>query len=506
MNFLILFVLGFLTLSGCERAETPAQIPVTSAQIPPAPVEREDQNVEAPVRIKYLEGEQPQPDTVVAELATYTVTVAEFERAANLGRLFGPGVATGAFDPVPLDRLAIPTVQFTTTRAILARKAILAEVTRREIVITEEELKALYRTREDFEGLKFLLDEPGFPANLKPLDIDLEDFWNIGREHIARERLADAIVADLSDEDVWNAYQFEQSTARVAAVEVSNVPTSAEIDDFVAKNEERIATFFAENERRFRTPQRVVVDVLNGDMESLKRAQKMLEEGATPQAAALETRLELRSNVRMVRQENSRAFAAEDGAVGIEKRASPYLWKVVGREQSASTELTRPLKREIAAELLRTESLTPTAKKNLETARKILLTLKDEEAAIARATESVGATGMKLVILPPFQNSPAGSVPVFGLAPELLAAAFKLKAGKTSKPFLSRERGFVIHVLSRHEADPKLFEAEKDAIRKRVEDELRPSAVDHYIQSVFGATQLNLHPLGVKFGIIQKDP
>lgn len=506
MNFLILFVLGFFALNGCERAAlTNAPEPPTT-QIAAAPVEHKDQEVKTSVRIKYLEGEQPTAETIVAELADYTVTVAEFEQAANLGRLFGPDVSEGKFEPVPPDRLAVPTVQFTTTRAILARKAILAEAKRREIVITEEDLKTLYRTREEFAGLKFVLEEPNFPANLEPLNISLDDFWNVGREHIARQRLADAIVSDLSEKDIWEAYQFEQSTARVAAVEVSNVPSSAEIDAFVAQHEDRITTFFNENERRFRNPQRVVVDTLSGDLETLERAQKMLESGATTQAVALETRLELRSNVRMVRQENSRAFAAETGAVGLEKRSSPYLWKVVRREESQASELTRPLKREIAAELLRTESLTPGAKARLEAARKVLLKLKDTEESITKATESLRAADLKLVVLPPFQKSPAGSVPVFGLAPELLETAFKLKAGKTSKPFLSRERGFVIHVLSRHQADRKLFEAEKETIRKRVEDELRPSAVDHYIQSVFGATQLNLHPLGVKFGIIQKDP
>jgi len=508
MNLITLLTPGLLVFlcalcTGCDR--TSPSIPI-DAQADQA----EDVLIEEVIKpdkptIKHLEGEAPGPDTVIAELGDVSVSVLDFERAANLGRLFGPEARDGKFGAVPPERLAIPTVQFTTVRAVLARKAILAEVTRRGISIDDKELRELYKSRPEYAGLAFLMKAEDLESALQELDISVDEFWSIGREQIARERLADALIGDLSETDIWQAYAFENTRVRVAAVTMSNVPTPQEIDAFVENETEAIEAFFHENERRFRNPQRIVIDMLSGDVSKLERALPALA-AKSPEAVALEYELQLRSGVRMSRQENPKAFRAEPGESGIEVRGSPYIWRVSGREESTPSELNRPVSREIAAELLRTGSITPSAKQKLEKGQKLLRRLKDTEDSIVSTKSKLSELGLELHVLAPFTKSPAGNVPVFGLAPEFLEESFRLKVGGTSKPFLSRDRAFVVHVLQKEMPDKKIFEANKIEIRKAVEDELRPSAVDRFVQGFLGSSQLNLHPLGVKFGIIQKEP
>lgn len=506
--FLIATFIALAAMVSSCKEDTPSQ-PAEPAE--PAPkIAEPPKEVEQPKpNIKHLEGEPPGPETKIAQLGEFSVNVAEFENAARIGALFGPRASQGDYQPVPPEQLAIPTVQFTTVRSVLASKVISKEAKSRNLEVSKDEITKLYNSKPEFAGLAFLIkntseDKP-LEGELAKLGIEPEDFWAIGEEVLLREKLADALVSEITEEDVWQAWSFDNTRSQIAALMLSNTPSTDEIDVFVEKKSKEIEEFFKENERRFRPPERVILDILNGPADKLQAAEADLATQSAD-AVALKHNLTLRSGIRMGRRENSEAFRAEIGDHGYKSGSSPYLWKVVDREKTGEAELTRPLKREIAAEILRTQDLTPDVKKRLKAGQRLMKKLKDDEDTIIKLKSELAAKGLELHLVEPMVKSPSGSMPVFGLAPEVVEKAFELKEGRTSQPFVSRERGFVIHVLKRYAPDKEVFDSEKKELIERYKKELRPVVVDRYVQGMLGTSQLNLHPLGVKFGIVQKDP
>ena len=508
--FLIATFIALAAMVSSCKEDTPSQ-PAEPVEPAPKSAEPAPKEVERPKpSIKHLEGEPPGPETKIAELGEFSVNVAEFEKAARVGALFGPRASQGDYQPVPPEQLAIPTVQFTTVRSVLASKVISKEAKSRNLEVSKDEITKLYNSKPEFAGLAFLIkntseDKP-LEGELAKLGIEPEDFWAIGEEVLFREKLADALVSEITEDDVWQAWSFDHTRSQIAALMLSNTPSTDEIDTFVEKETQRIEAFFKENERRFRPPERVILDILNGPADKLQAAEADLATQSADAVALKHNNLTLRSGIRMGRRENSEAFRAEIGAHGYKSGSSPYLWKVVDREKTGEAELTRPLKREIAAEILRTQDLTPDVKKRLKAGQRLMKKLKDDEDTIIKLKSELAAKGLELHLIEPMVKSPSGSMPVFGLAPEVVEKAFELKEGRTSQPFISRERGFVIHVLKRHTPDREVFDSQKKELIQKYKDELRPVVVDRYVQGMLGTSQLNLHPLGVKFGILQKDP
>ena len=170
---LIIYIL-LLSLAACSR-KTPDVPAEQDSNTNGAPlVASADVGSEAvpALPIRYLEGPMPTEETEVGKVGSFLVTLGDFERAVRLGSLFAPGAANGDFPEVPLERLATPTVQFTTTHAVLSRQVVQAEMLRRNINLSDKEVTALYRAEPQYRGVVWLLDHPErFDVILKSLQL-----------------------------------------------------------------------------------------------------------------------------------------------------------------------------------------------------------------------------------------------------------------------------------------------------------------------------------------------
>ncbi len=512
---LTIFILLF-TLAACSRktVETPPEQDTTTASAPAETATDMGADTGPVLPIRYLEGPMPTEETEIGKVGEFRVTLGDFERAVRLGSLFAPGAENGEYPAVPLERLATPTVQFTTTHAVLSRQVVQDEIARRNIQISDKDVIALYRSEPQYRGFVWLLDHPErFDVILKSIHLTNDDFFGVGRDEIARSRLTDLLVQEIDDTELWEAWSFEHNTVTLAVVALDNVPSSQEIDTFVEKNPDEIQKFFDANPNRFRQPMRVIMDVLaatDGSKDKLEDARKLLVDGKDVLEIALETGLEAKHNVHMIRQESGKAFMSQPGDVGVQFGGprGAYAWRVIGFEQSDAVELNRGLSREIAAEIMRASSPIPSVAAKLKKARRLLAKMgkKPDEAKIEKARKAISKLGLDMKILRDFDYNPNGAIPEYGLAPEVLVEAFKLKPSHpTTKLILSRERVFVAHLLARQEPDRDKFLADKDIWAGQYRDRIRQTVVDRFVQRKIGNPAINLRPLGIKFGILKKE-
>lgn len=510
-----IFILATALFCACESPkEAPAPQTHTAENATPTATQTTVTSPAKPPRIDFIEGPQPGPDDVLGTFNGFDVTVGDFERAVHLGSLFAPNADKGEFPLVAPEKLAAPSVQFSTAHAVLSRKVVANEIARRKIEITRKEIEELYHTDPQYKGFAWLLDHPEErPKVLEKLHLSEDDFYSVGQDGIARQKLSAQLIDEISDEEIWNAWAFEHNTVSIAAVAAPNIPTSNEIDEFVEKYPDKIKTFFEANAKRFRQPRRVIVDAVvanNQGHDKLLDAMKQLQDGKEVMEIALATGLEAQHSVRMIRQENNKAFQGQVGDVGLETSGprGTYAWRVIGFEESETAELNRGLMREIAAELLRTSKPTASVKKRMTNARQALAKIGKNPTPekIARAQEALAKQKLELKVLRDFRNDANGSIPIYGLAPEVLDAAFKLTSKRPTSPLiLSRENVFVIHLLDRKKPDRKAFEAEKESWSNNYRQQARQTIVDRFVQNTVGNPAMNLRPLGIRYGVLTKE-
>ena len=458
-----------------------------------------------PVIVKE-EGPMPTADTVVASAGEHEITVGEFEHSARVSLLFGPEGLT----EMPPERLAIPHIHLTMTRALLGRELMMAEATRRGIAPTDAELHAWLEENDKLDRLATVLDdEAKLAAALEPYGLTRADLLEVARVSVTTDAFTDALVEAVTDEEVWQTYEQQRSTRTLAVVTMSNVPTSEEIDAFVRDEPQAIDEYYRENVNEFRIPRRARINIVRPapgtkvDDATLAKAAADLARGVQPVTVAKTHGLEYELDVEVVRAENPKAFAAKPGETGWEADGprGAYAWRLQGFESSRLPEMTRPLRRQIAAKILRVDSLTPHAEKRLdELARTLEKLPKDELAAAFVSKEDVEFEVVTAT------DHPRGLLPGFGLAEEVVEAAFRTGVGEVSEPLLSRERGFVFKVLDRTVATREEFDANLAANRKAYQDAFRPRALQLWVEGALQEKQatVDTKPLRVKYGVLQK--
>ncbi len=477
-----------------------------AAQPPPAPK----------IEIVYDEGDPPTADTVLVSANDVKVTFADFEHMLKINRLMQPG-APAKLDPIPPDRLALPAARFTTARSILMRKMIEKVGADRKLKVSDKEAKAWLKNDPQFKRYGDILGTPEFEKALKTVGLTEDELLVIAKGEVMRKKLAEVLVNDISDEEVWQRYAFEMTTVRVAATMALNVPQSGELTEFVQNNPDKIEAYFKENSRSFRVPKKVVLDTLSPpqgtepDAAKLKKAAELLKTKSAL-LVAQELGLEAKEGVQMIKQQNGEAFRADKGVTGhfIDKNRGAYAWIVKDFKQSYIPELDRGLKRQVAAEMMRRDGLTPETAKRLKSTYKALKRIGDGKKVkrIEAARTAAQKNNVQFEVVGPFNKSPNGSMPTFGLAPEVVAAAFDLTTKKrtTKEPVYSRERGFMVHLIERTEPSRDVFEENKDAFMERYKTEARGSIAERFVQLQLSKENpvFDLSPLNVKYGIIKK--
>ncbi len=514
-------ILAVAALAACDSRESQTRADAAS-EAPDASSTEEVAKVPDAARaepaINYLEGPRPADDTVLASWKDYEVTVADFDKSARIGRLFSPEVDLAGEPPeVPRRRMAMPTVHYTMTRALLSRHVVSEAIDKFGIEVSDEDVRKALKNDSKLSVYGEALGTDELQAYLDKLDLTEKDLMQVGREIVERQKLEAHLVSLIDEKQVWEDYQYKNRTVRLAIASAINVPSSNALTAYVQENSDEIEKYFKEHQRNFRVPRRVEVDIVhledgakpNDDV--LERAARLFERGQSAPQIAQKLGLEARESVYLVRQQNPRAFGStvgESGATAESPRGS-YAWTVKAFHASHIPELDRSLKRQVAAEIMRRTMIVPSLEEALSKARRVLMELGYEpgEDAIKKAQKEIEAFRLEFRLTPPFPRAPNGAVPGIGLAKEVSDAAFDLSESKTTtRPILSREKGFVAHLLEKTEPSRETFEASKDVLIEQYRKEARPTIVDRFVQSGLGPEggQINLKPLGIKYGVISK--
>jgi len=418
---------------------------------------------------------------------------------------------------MPAERLAIPSSQFTSTLGILHRKFVAHQAAKRKLKASDKEAAAWLAADSEFGFFGKLVGKPELKTYLDQVGLSESEFLEVGRDEVLRRKLRDRLVKEIKPAEVKNRYAYEATHVRIAVAMAINVPGPQELSTFIEENKVAIDAYFDTNKTNFRIPRNVRVDVLrpktdqSPDLSVLDQAAKMLATGKSSADVAKEFNLELKEGVSLLKEENATAFRADSGATGFEARGprGVYAWIVRGFRSSYVPELTRPMRRQVAAEMMRRDTLVPAVSEKLKQAREIMRKLGDgsDPKRVQSIQERVSALDLKFRILGPINKSPNGALPEFDLAPEVVEVAFELKPMQTSKqPVLSRERGFVVHVLERADPDMNEWKVRKDEFMKRYRDEARPTIVDRYTQAGLSTLEpkFDLNPLAIKYGTFKK--
>ncbi|MFW6058165.1 MAG: hypothetical protein ACOC9W_04855, partial [Persicimonas sp.] len=326
------------------------------------------------------------------------------------------------------------------------------------------------------------------------------------------------------DEDsLWEAYAAEHDRVRLLVVSTRNTPTMDEITEFVAQHSDRIEEHFQDHKSQYRSPKMVRMvrllpaDRSQADPAKLEEAAKRLGGDGSPEEIAEDLGLSVDANALLVRGENQKAFSSEQGQSGYQMRGprGPYAWKVTGFRESEDATLTESLEREIASELLREQSIVPSRRAKLEEALDAMGALPTTgggevgDEALDELSKELEADGLDVVRTELFAKNERGFIPGVGLAEEVAEQAFALKIGSPTveEPILSRRKVFAVRLLDVERPSRERFEREKSAYKENFDEQMSKRIlkdfVNHY-QDKYD-TQLDLNPLRIKYGTLQKD-
>lgn len=496
-----------LAITACEKPKLPtppAAEPIV-AEAPPAEV------IKPTPKIVKDDGPMPTAQTTIATAGDFKVTVGDFEEASAISLLFAPDEMT----ELPPERLALPHVHVTMARSLLSQKVIAAELERRNLRPSTPELHGYLREHPRLGRFGQLVDDPkALEAALGTLGLTTAQLLRVAWDELGNRMLAAAMVNDIPDDEIWETYRFQNTTRSAMIVASRNLPTSEEIDQWMVDHADEIDAKFQKDPAQYRIPKRVRLNIVkpepgkNASDAELEEAAKLLRKGVQPATVAKELNLTFELDSQLVRGENAKAFGMNAGEVGWTGGGArgAYAWKVVGFQESKLPEMTRPLRREIASELLRTTAVAPSVAAKLDRAAKIVAQHKGTELtdALRKAIEAIDGLEIQVSTFP---NNPRGPLPKHGLAEEVIETTYATKVGETTAPFLSRERAFVVRVLGATDADRAQFDAKIDENRKAFVAATEHLIVTRWVEqklSDLGA-HVDVTPLRIKYGVLQKE-
>ena len=502
----ILIITCLAVHAGCKETKLPTP-PKGDAAVksPDAGVAAKPDVSKGPKIIKD-DGPMPGLSTPIAVAGDYEVTVADFEESSRVSLLFAPDGQT----TLAPERLAVPHVHITMARSLLSQKIVAAELEKRDIKPTTPELHAFLREHPRLQRFGRHIDDPeALKKALEPIGLTPAQLLKVAWAELGNRMLARVMLSEIADDEIWLAYKTQNTTRTAAMVSGRNVPTSKEIDEWMGDHPDEIDTHFQAHQNKYRTPRRVKLNMVrpaagnNVGEPTLEEAAALLEKGVQPVTVAKNLALEHELETQLVRGENPRAFGMRPGEVGYTLKGprGAYAWKVVGFVESKLPEMTRPLRREIAAELLRTTGVVPSLSKKLEKIAKKLAKTKKPEKFGDRLEEE----GIEFLVAT-FPNAPKNPIPKHGLVEEVVMKTYETDVGSTTEPFLCRERGFVIRVTDAHNATRKEFEANIDANRKAFVTAMEPRIVPQWVERRMRDldAKIDTKPLRIKFGVLQK--
>ncbi len=508
-----------LTAPGCDKTEAsaPHQAAKPTKEASGADAGSARANTASP-QIVYAKGPPPKPTDVIAHAGPIEVTVADFDKAMHKSLLVAPAGMT----KLPKERLAIPQLQLGVTRNLMGTKIIEREAKRRGLKATDAEKFAALNANKRLARYADALKAHKPNAALTKRGVSLDDLDAVATELVLRNKLRDALLANVSDDTLWKAYVERYDRAQLLLASVLNTPTMDEISDFIDQHHDRIEAYFESNKRHYRIPEMVHLITLapkpghKADPKVLKKAAHRLANNELASKIGADLGLVADDNAMLVRGENPVAFHSKPDKTGFETKGprGAYAWKVVDFQKSKPAKLDGSTEREIAARLLRQHTAVPSKKKRIEKAIALMEkvpasphgSVSDND--LKRLRQKLQTLRLQIVKTKVFSHNARGFIPGVGLAEEVAKQAFAsdMSHPVSPKPILSRDKLWAFRLLKREHASRKKFGKDKKAFKKEFDDAMKGRVLDQFVDSYEDAkgSKMNLKPLQIKYGTMKK--
>lgn len=464
---------------------------------------------------------------LVASGGAVELTLEEVERAVERMRLVMPRDPDGSMHDGEMDWFRSPPAQLNLVRNLVHFQIVRYEASRRDLEITDEEEIAFI---SEHENLRLYLplfagedDEEAsrIRAELDLYDLSIEDVRHLAHDMIYHEKLREVLGAEFSDERLWEFYASAHDEADLIVVRVHNSPTSQEVDQAMDTLDSEIRAHFRQNRDRYTTrPATRVIMLQPGPgveadaiEEVLSRAVSRMGDGDDPEAVAADLGLVLRPDTHLFQAENPEAFEAAVGDAGysLHTRRGPYALRVEEHLQGQRRSLDRPLRREIAAQLLRDRGILPSKLELATEARQLLASFESDEplsqSEIDALVSQLNAEGFDVLHTGPFSVSGSGYIPQVGLAEELTAAVRELSLDDAlTDPVLDRNRILLARLVDRHHADRDEFDENIDEFREQFLARNQGMLIDQFVANYQREhdIDLNLQIVARHFGTIHE--
>ena len=473
-----------------------------------------------------VDGEDDERSNFVADGGDIELSVDDVVAAVERFRLLAPGVEEGNIPDEAPAWMSNPQARSSVVRDLVRFQVIRLGAAHRDIEIDAADKTALISDHDQLQRYLPLFqngdDSDELHEELATVGLDIDDVRHLAHIKILEQKLEDALAEEFSDDQLWAIYQEAHDKADIVAVRLRNTPTSDEIDRAMSQYDEEIRAYFRDNRERYRTQPRVHATVLVADddeaAEAIADAAQRLEEGDEPETIAQELGLELSTGVNLRRSENQEGYHSDVGATGFlsDSRRGPYAWRIDERQESEPRSLDRPLRREIASQIMREEEgITPSNRQRAEEARTILNDGVTGEALEADEIEALKAqleeAGFEPIHTEHFSLHSSNPIPEVGLAREVSQALGDADLDDpVIEPTLERNAIYVARLVDRVHPDRETFDEDVDEFREGFLERNRDRLVDQYAheyQSRYDV-RFNLAVLDEHFGEVehQKQP
>lgn len=440
--------------------------------------------------------DQLDEDVVIAG-GDVELTIEDVEEAVDRLRLMAPA-EDGRLPDDEAAWMRQPQAQVSLVRNLEHFAIVRAAADERDLEVDEQDLRDALADHDMLDRYLPLLKEDEqadqLRERLREVGLDAEDVRHLARDIAYDEVLEDYLAENFSDDHLWAIYQEAQDAADVVVASLANTPTPAEIDSAVQRFDAEIREHYRDHRDRYMSPPSAELTILEApgaDAETLEEAADRLAAGDDHDQIADELGLDSRTEVAVSRHENPEAHADDTdvGATGVlsDRQFGPYAWRLDDYTEPRRRQLDRPLRREIASQIMqREEGITPSSKRRAREARQILADFEADgpldSDEIESLTERLEADGFDAVHTGFFSVRQAPRLPEIGLAENLFEAVGELDFDEpVTEPVLDRDSIHVARLVDRKHPERETWEEQREEFRAEFIEANRHQLVDQLV-------------------------
>lgn len=208
------------------------------------------------------------PTAVLVEAGPVRVTMQDFEHSRYMARLVNPMDAL----EIPDWQVASTQLQLLVTRSLLNDHIIRHMAAERGLAVTDEERREALESRAQLAHFAPLFapgspDEPADAAGeltgaararqaaadeLKARGLTMDDLAFAADGIAYEKKLQEALIASISDEDLWRDFAWRHDLASALLVYTTNTPTMEELLAYLEEHPDEVASYFDKNKRRWK--------------------------------------------------------------------------------------------------------------------------------------------------------------------------------------------------------------------------------------------------------------